>query len=113
MYHRACNNNARCICHCDDRDLVQLPSVEGMADIPEGVFPEKVKDLKTLDGMFHFTFLLFTSMTGGTYSESVEDTRASICMTYYDLNGPSDVNMQLDIEEKRKLIAKYIGVIWE
>ena len=34
-------------------------------------------------------------------------------MTYYDLNGPSDVNMQLDIEEKRKLIAKYIGVIWE
>jgi hypothetical protein len=83
--------------------------VEGMADIPEGVFPETVKDLKTLDGMFY----IFLHPCRGTYSESVEDTRASICMTYYDLNGPSDVNMQLDIEEKRKLIAKYIGVIWE
>jgi hypothetical protein len=42
----------------DDRALIQLPPVEGTADLPEGVFPETLKDLKTLDGMFH---LLFTS----------------------------------------------------
>ncbi|KIM72704.1 hypothetical protein PILCRDRAFT_93350 [Piloderma croceum F 1598] len=59
------------------------------ADLPEGVFPETLKDFKTLD-----------------------DTRASVCMTYYDLNGPNNVNMQLNIAAKRKLIANYIGVIW-
>ena len=35
-----------------------------MADIPEGVFPETVKDLKTLDGMF---YIFFTSMTGNLF----------------------------------------------
>ena len=40
----------------DDRELVQLPPVEGMADLPEGVFPETLKDLKTLDGLFHLLF---------------------------------------------------------
>jgi hypothetical protein len=41
----------------DDHILVPLPPVEGMADLPEGVFPERLKDLKTLDGMFHLLFI--------------------------------------------------------
>ena len=42
----------------DDHALIQLPPVEDTADLPESVFPETLKDLKTLDGTFH---LLFTS----------------------------------------------------
>ena len=47
----------------------------------------------------------------GTYSKS-EGTRANACMTCYDLNGPNNVNMQLDVAAKRELIANYIGVVW-
>ena len=54
VYYRGPNMGAR----RDDHALIQLPPVEGTADLPEGVFPETLKDLKTLDGMFH---LLFTS----------------------------------------------------
>jgi hypothetical protein len=37
---------------CDDDCLIPLPPVDGMPYLPEGVFPETLKDLKTLDGLF-------------------------------------------------------------
>ena len=32
-------------------------------------------------------------------------------MTCYGFNGPNNVNVQLDIEVKRRLIADYIGPV--
>jgi len=36
----------------DGDGLVQIPPVDGMSHLPEGVFPETLNDLKTIDGPF-------------------------------------------------------------
>jgi len=72
----------------DSTCLLQLPSAEGMPPIPVEVFPQTLKELKTLD-----------------------DDCANVCLTSYNLNGPDNANLHLDVETKRKLIAAYIGPI--
>jgi hypothetical protein len=41
----------------DGTFLIPLPPVDGMPHLPAGVFPETLKDLKTLDGLFHYIML--------------------------------------------------------
>lgn len=54
MLHRGLNMDAR---H-DGDGLIPLPPVDGMPHLPVGVFPETLKDLKTLDGQFHYFYIM-------------------------------------------------------
>ena len=42
----------------DGNYLIRLPPVDGMPYLPAGVFPETLKDLKTLDGPFSLFYIM-------------------------------------------------------